>query len=133
MLGLNSIEQTSHRLEDSFKLLKECRVQVDQKLESLFLRVFDTLKELVEQLSASPFVLSEEVAAQIMSGVEPVFEELNAHLTGLVSHSGLVTPAQSGVPQGNAPQLKKCRQWPQIALKPRNPGQANLKKKVRCS
>ncbi|MBD1937485.1 response regulator [Microcoleus sp. FACHB-68] len=92
MLGISSIEETSHRLEDCFKLLKECPVEVDQKLESLFLRVFDALKELVEQLSATPDGLAEEVAEAIMSGVEPVFIELTAHLGGLVSHSGLIVP-----------------------------------------
>ena len=44
MLGLDSIQQTAHRLEDYFKVLKECPITVDQKLETLFLRVFDTLQ-----------------------------------------------------------------------------------------
>ncbi|MCY7321030.1 MAG: Hpt domain-containing protein, partial [Phormidesmis sp. CAN_BIN36] len=37
MLGLGSIQQVAHRLEDHFKLLKETSIRVDQKLESLFL------------------------------------------------------------------------------------------------
>ncbi|MGE5660302.1 MAG: response regulator [Actinomycetota bacterium] len=93
MLGLSSVQQTAHRLEDSFKILKECKVQVDQQLESLFLRVFDTLKALLEQLS-NPFGLTEEVADKMLRDVEPVFEALNNHLEELVKHGG-VLPVES--------------------------------------
>ena len=42
MLGLNSIQRTSHYLEDFFKILKETpSIQVNQNIESLFLQVFD--------------------------------------------------------------------------------------------
>ncbi|OCR01530.1 hybrid sensor histidine kinase/response regulator [Oscillatoriales cyanobacterium USR001] len=93
MLGLSSIQQTAHRLEDSFKVLKECEgIQVDQKLESFFLRVFDTMKALIEQLS-SPFGLTEETADMMLSEVEPVFEELNKHLAEIVKKSGGVWEA----------------------------------------
>ncbi len=87
MLGLTSIQQTAHRLEDSFKVLKECSVKVDQQLESLFLRIFDTLQGLLEQLSG-PFGLTEELGEQMVRELEPVFEELNGHLGGLVGHTG---------------------------------------------
>lgn len=89
MLGLGSVQQTAHRLEDSFKILKECKVQVDQQLESLFLRVFDTLQALLEQLS-SPFGLTEAVAENMLREVEPVFEELNRHLGELVNKGSSV-------------------------------------------
>ncbi|MBW4649992.1 MAG: response regulator [Kastovskya adunca ATA6-11-RM4] len=82
MLGLDSIQQTSHRLEDYFKVLTESPVKPDHQLESLLLRVFDTLQSLVEHLQ-SPFGLTKEVANSIMSGVEPVFQELNTHMKGL--------------------------------------------------
>ncbi|MEG4234799.1 response regulator [Microcoleus sp. Pol11C3] len=85
MLGLTSIQQTAHRLEDSFKVLKECSVKVDQQLESLFLRIFDTLQGLLEQLSG-PFGLTEELGEQMVRELEPVFEELNGHLGGLVGY-----------------------------------------------
>ncbi len=85
MLGLTSIQQTSHRLEDSFKILKECRVKVDQQLESLFLRIFDTLQGQLEQLSG-PFGLTEELGEQMVRELEPVFQELNNHLGGLVGY-----------------------------------------------
>lgn len=83
MLGLNSIQHTSHRLEDCFKILKERPVQIDQKLESLFLGVADTLKSLLDHLG-SPFGLSEDAAKNLMSETEPVFEWLNEHLELLV-------------------------------------------------
>jgi chemotaxis protein histidine kinase CheA/CheY-like chemotaxis protein len=84
MLGLSSIQHTSHRLEDCFKVLKERpNIQVDQKLESLFLGVSDTLKALLEHLTG-PFGLTEEVANTLMSEAEPVFGWLNEHLSMLV-------------------------------------------------
>ncbi|HEY9296630.1 MAG TPA: Hpt domain-containing protein, partial [Phormidium sp.] len=93
MLSLQSIQKTSHLLEDCFKLLEESpvQVQVDQKLESLFWRVFDALKELLEQLQG-PFGLTEDVAANLMASVEPVSNELRQHLEKLVTASaGKVT------------------------------------------
>nr|BAP91660.1 CheA signal transduction histidine kinase [Phormidium sp. KS] len=83
MLGINSIQKTAHRLEDYFKELKEHRIQVDQKLESLFLQVFDTLQALLEQLQG-PFGLTEDAAESIMAGADPVFEELKVHLESLL-------------------------------------------------
>ncbi|OKH34841.1 hypothetical protein NIES2101_38395 [Calothrix sp. HK-06] len=83
MLSLNSIQRTAHRLEDCFKVLKENPIIVDQKLESLFLGVSDTLKALLEHLSG-PFGLSEEAAANLMSEAEPVFGWLNEHLESLL-------------------------------------------------
>ncbi|MBR8838666.1 MAG: response regulator [Stigonema ocellatum SAG 48.90 = DSM 106950] len=87
MLGLSSIQHTSHRLEDCFKILKEHPVQVDQKLESLFLGVSDTLKVLLEHLQ-EPFGLSEETANDLMSEAEPVFQWLHEHLEVLVKQGG---------------------------------------------
>ncbi len=87
MLGLHSIQQVSHRLEDFFKVLKESRVTVDQKLESLFLKVFDALQELLEQLQG-PFGLTEETANITLSTVQPTFEELERHLETLVLNVG---------------------------------------------
>ena len=86
MLGLNSIQHTSHRLEDCFKILKEHPVQIDQKLESLFLGVSDTLKVLLEHLT-EPFGLTEDAANTLMSETEPVFQWLYEHLEMLVQQS----------------------------------------------
>lgn len=90
MLGLGSIQQTAQRLQDAFKVLKEYRIQVDQKLESLLLQVFHTLEKLLEQLKQS-FDLSEEATNQIMLLVEPIFEELKNHLAMLVNQAELIT------------------------------------------
>jgi chemotaxis protein histidine kinase CheA/CheY-like chemotaxis protein len=98
MLGINSIQQTAHRLEDCFKVLQESPVKVDHHLESLFLRVFDTLQALVEQLQSS-FGLTDETASEIMSDAEPVFEELNAHLETLVKKAEGASVATVAAPK----------------------------------
>ncbi len=97
MLGLTSIQHTAHRLEDYFKILKECPVKIDQRLESLFLRVFDTLQELVDQLQG-PFGLTDDRAQEAMAEVEPVFAELGQHLTLLVSQAGSALPEDLELP-----------------------------------
>ncbi|GAA6616040.1 response regulator [Scytonema sp. NUACC26] len=84
MLGLSSIQHTAHRLEDCFKILKEHPIKVDQKLESLFLGVLDTLKALLENLQG-PFGLTEETVNNLMSETEPVFKWLHEHLELLVA------------------------------------------------
>jgi chemotaxis protein histidine kinase CheA/ActR/RegA family two-component response regulator len=83
MLGIYSIQQTAHKLEDYFKILKEHPIRVDQKLEALFFQGLDTLSELLEELQ-SPFGLADEVADKALRQVEPVFVELQQHLTQLV-------------------------------------------------
>ncbi|MEH1951962.1 MAG: response regulator [Nostoc sp.] len=96
MLGLTSIQHTSHRLEDCFKILKDNPVQIDQKLESLFLGVSDTLKSLLEHLSG-PYGLSEDAANTLMSETEPVFQWLYQHLELLVEQakSGVVNTSDA--------------------------------------
>ncbi|MEM1239298.1 MAG: response regulator [Cyanobacteria bacterium P01_H01_bin.26] len=87
MLGIESMQRTAHRMEDYFKVLKESPIQVDRPLESMFLRVFDALQELLEQLQG-PFGLTEDKEQSVMAGVEPVFQELQQHLDQLVSTTG---------------------------------------------
>ncbi|MEP0887292.1 response regulator [Leptolyngbya sp. FACHB-16] len=91
MLGLDSIQQTSHRLEDYFKVLKECPVQVDQRLESLLLNVFDTLRDLLDQLQG-PFGLTDDKAQEAMVAIEPTFAQLNEHISKLVAQAGVTPP-----------------------------------------
>ncbi|HLP91862.1 MAG TPA: response regulator [Nostocaceae cyanobacterium] len=98
MLGLTSIQHTSHRLEDCFKVLKENPIRVDQKLESLFLSVADTLKALLEQLN-TPFGLSEDTAKTLMGATEPVIKELNEHLEILVQQGGSGVITQPAPPK----------------------------------
>ncbi|MEQ8540867.1 MAG: Hpt domain-containing protein, partial [Coleofasciculus sp. D1-CHI-01] len=85
MLGLNSIHQTAHRLEDYFKVLQETPIQVDTQLESLLLRVFDSLSALLNQLQS--YGLTDETASTIMSDAEPVFEQLNSYLQQLAQNT----------------------------------------------
>ncbi|MBE9016496.1 response regulator [Chroococcidiopsidales cyanobacterium LEGE 13417] len=88
MLGLNSIQRTAHRLEDFFKILKECpSIQIEQTLESLFLQVFDNLKALLEQLQNGSS-LSDGEASRLMAEVEPVFAALEHQLSVLVGQAG---------------------------------------------
>ncbi|MFM7450095.1 MAG: response regulator [Leptolyngbyaceae cyanobacterium] len=79
MLGLNSIQYVSHRLEDFFKVMSEAQIQSDQRLETLLLRVFDALQALIEQLQG-PFGLTDDTVVRILSDVEPLFGELEHHL-----------------------------------------------------
>ncbi len=122
MLGLSSIQHTAHRLEDCFKVLKEHPVQVDQKLESLFLGVSDTLKALLENLQG-PFGLTDETANNLMSEAEPVFGWLNEHLDLLVKQgSGATTPIHSDRWQNCQNQvLQKLREMLQLFKQPATP------------
>ncbi|NJL02125.1 MAG: histidine kinase [Spirulinaceae cyanobacterium RM2_2_10] len=96
MLGYNSIQRAAHRLEDGFKILKDHPVPVDQKLESLFLKGYDTLQELITQLE-SPFGLRDEDADRITSETEADFAELEHYLNQLLS-GGAPTPPPAPTP-----------------------------------
>ena len=85
MLSLDSIRTTAHRLEDCFKVLKDGPVkQVDQKVESLFLKGVDTLKDLLARLEG-PFGLRNEEGEKLVQQVMPVFAQLETHLKNLAS------------------------------------------------
>lgn len=94
MLGFTSIQKTAHRLEDSFKIIKENPIQVDKKLESLFFKGFYTLRDLLEQLQG-PFGLREEEADRVVKESDPVFAELQAHLNTLVGGDLATTEAEA--------------------------------------
>lgn len=83
MLGIDSLRKTAHRLEDCFKILKEEPITVDKKLESLFLKVFDTMSEILEELDG-PYGLTEEIERQKIAEVEPILVELNDYLNFLM-------------------------------------------------
>lgn len=85
MLGINSVRNIAHRLEDSFKILRETSIRVDSKLESLFLSVLDTLQDLLEQLSSSG--LTEKEEKNKLEKLEPVFQELEEHLDDLAGET----------------------------------------------
>ncbi len=96
MLGIDSVQQMSHRLEDCFKILKERPVRVDQRLESLFLQVFDALKALIEQLQ-SPFGLTDQSANSIVQAVTPVVEELQVHFNQLLRSDESPSVMEGGI------------------------------------
>ncbi len=99
MLGIRSIQHISHRLEDYFKILKECPgIRVDQQLESLLLRCFDPLSELLEQLQR-PFGLTEEASTAALTEAEPLFNELQTHLEQLVAQSSSAAAAAAARPE----------------------------------
>ncbi len=75
MLNFNSISKTAHRLEDAFKILRDDPIQTDQTLESLFLKAYDILQDLLERLQG-PLGLSDDEGEQIMETAEPHFVEL---------------------------------------------------------
>jgi chemotaxis protein histidine kinase CheA len=95
MLGFDSIQKTAHHFEDCFKILKEQPVKIDQKLEDLFLKGFDTLKELIEALQG-PFGLREEDAQQAVQASEPTFSELENYLHALIN--GAADPLATAKP-----------------------------------
>ena len=86
MLGFDSIQRTAHHFEDCFKILKEQPVKIDQKLEDLFLKGFDTLKALIEALQG-PFGLREEEAQRTVQAAEPTFVELENYLHLLINNT----------------------------------------------
>lgn len=91
MLGLHSIQHTAHKLEDYFKILREHPVTVDETLEQLFLQAFDALRELLDELQG-PFGLTEETATATLNRVEPVFNQLQAHLSHLTQGAEAAPP-----------------------------------------
>ena len=84
MLGYTSIQKTAHRLEDSFKILKDNPVDVDQKLETLFLNGYDHLQDLIERLESSA-EFSDSDAVEILAQAESNFAVLDKYLQQLLS------------------------------------------------
>ncbi len=102
MLGINSIQYIAHRLEDSFKILQETLVvKVDDKLESLLLRVFDNLQYLLEQLSN--FGLTEKEEKTTLETIEPIFRDLEEYLDDIVGES-------RGIFAGNIPEVSSGKE-----------------------
>lgn len=83
MLGYTSIQKTAHRLEDSFKILKDNPVDVDQKLETLFLNGYDHLQDLIERLENSADFKDSD-AVEILQQAESNFAVLDSYLQQLL-------------------------------------------------
>ena len=84
MLGYTSIQKTAHRLEDSFKILKDNQVDVNRKLENLFLNGYDHLQDLIERLESSAD-FSDSDAVEILAQAESNFAILDQYLQQLLS------------------------------------------------
>lgn len=101
MLGLPGIQTVSHRLEDCFKILKDNPIAADQRLESLFLQIFDSLQELVDRLQ-SPDGLSDQDSERVIADVDPVCQELITYINclsrGEVPPEPASPPAQTSLP-----------------------------------
>ncbi|NER35497.1 MAG: histidine kinase [Oscillatoria sp. SIO1A7] len=126
MLGFGSIQKTAHRLEDSFKVLKENKVAVDEKLESLFLKSLDILQDLLQRLQ-SPSGLDDKEGEKVVKGAEPVFEELQNYLNRLLSGEG--GEGASGLPaEFGSNAIEKLRELLQLFKQKDN---ASVRKKMR--
>ncbi len=96
MLGYSSIQKTAHRLEDAFKLLKESSINVDNKLEALFLNGYDYLQDLVERLEKST-EFSDEDAIGVLEQAESNFVVLQEYLQELNTGSSKLETAEPEV------------------------------------
>ncbi len=96
MLGYDSIHKTGHYLEDYFKLIKDHPLKVDRKLEDLFLKGFDALKELVEALQG-PYGLRPEDGELALRRSVPVFKALGDYLKILIRAARMGTMPQGKV------------------------------------
>jgi chemotaxis protein histidine kinase CheA len=86
MLGFEGIQKTAHHLEDCFKILRDHPVPIDQKLETLFLKGYDALKALVEELANSPTLsLRPEIVEGVLSGSAANFVALQEYLEELLN------------------------------------------------
>ncbi|NET29483.1 Hpt domain-containing protein [Okeania sp. SIO1I7] len=112
MLGMHSVQKVAHRLEDCFKIIRENPVDIDQTVESQFLKGYDTLKELVERLQG-PYGLREEEGQEIVDNALPLFSELETNLNTLV---GGGTVSQSTA-VGNGKTLSKSKFAQQVKSK----------------
>ncbi len=79
MLGFTSVQKVAHHLEDCFKLLTENRIDVDRRLEDLFLKGSDVLKDLIDELQ-SPYGVQGSGGEQVMQRAEPLLQELSTYL-----------------------------------------------------
>jgi chemotaxis protein histidine kinase CheA len=94
MLGFDSIQKTAHHLEDCFKILRDHSIPVDRQLESMFLKGYDALKELVGELANSPtLTLRPEVVNVIVENSLGNFAELKEYLSELLSMATIDGPS----------------------------------------
>ena len=120
MLGYSSIQKTAHRLEDSFKILKDNPIDVDQKLEALFLAGCDHLQDLIDRLENSPD-FSDEDAIETLEKAESNFSILQNYLEALLSGgSAADAPATVNIAEQVTATLKQMLQLFKQADSPAN-------------
>lgn len=112
MLGMHSVQKVAHRLEDCFKIIRENPVDIDQTVESQFLKGYDTLKDLVERLQG-PYGLREEEGQEIVDNALPIFSELETNLNTLVG-GGTVSKSTAA---GNGKTISKSKFAQQVKSK----------------
>jgi chemosensory pili system protein ChpA (sensor histidine kinase/response regulator) len=83
MLGLKDVRQVGHHFEAAFKILKEREVTVDTKLQSLLLQGFGLLRSSIGALDGSVNAGNSDIY-NYQPGEDPVFEELQSHLSALI-------------------------------------------------
>ncbi|MDY6802422.1 MAG: Hpt domain-containing protein [Cyanobacteriota bacterium] len=98
MLGFTSVNKIAHRLEDCFKIIKDNPVDIDDNIESQFVKGYDVLKELVEKIQ-DPYGLRDEEGEGIVKAALPFFEDLENNLNSLIAGG---KPAKGG---GSKPKI----------------------------
>ncbi|CAN1212489.1 Signal transduction histidine kinase CheA [Tumidithrix helvetica PCC 7403] len=90
MLGFTSIQHLSHILEDHFKVLREnSKIHVDQELQTLFLKGYDKLQELLDLLQG-PFGLTKDAGEAVVKESDPIFAQLKNRLDLLLSGDTMI-------------------------------------------
>jgi chemotaxis protein histidine kinase CheA/ActR/RegA family two-component response regulator len=79
MLGLQAILSISHQLEDSFKILQDRQLHIDQELESYLLQGLDILKVMFYALPTIDPIINEQCLADMV----PLGKKIEAKLNNL--------------------------------------------------
>ena len=106
MLGYTSIQNTAHCLEDSFKILRENELKVDQNLESLFFAGYDVLQDLIDRLQ-SPERLQDSEGLKIFQEAEPRFVQLQHYLDQILASGAAPTTTAAQQPNLSLPEQVK--------------------------
>ncbi|MEH2140335.1 hybrid sensor histidine kinase/response regulator [Nostoc sp.] len=112
MMGFKSLSHLSHRLEDSFKVLKtkKSSLEIDTQLQSLLLSGVDWLRQIVELLAEGNVVED----AWLATFCYPVFDELHDRLGDPTPEdaSSMLSPedGQDVIPLLFATEVEECLQ-----------------------
>jgi chemosensory pili system protein ChpA (sensor histidine kinase/response regulator) len=108
MLDLGSIQRIAHRLEDSFKVLKESTPTTDPQVPALLQGGFQGLQQLLEDV---PVGLTPATEQAVWQRIEPIFQDLAtllATVPALPAPGNALVHSQSpelDAPDPNAPEL----------------------------